>query len=130
MMQVTKEKPRGPENIYEVLSPIYYLFKVIGIYSFSFDGPIKKGKIQYSFFDKLYGLVFLLWNSLLIYELYNSVVEPFYSSTSSSLIAFGWTAQIISQAIFNVSQHIFNAYNYNDTVGFLKVIAEFDKNVR
>ncbi len=44
-------------NIYETFSPFYYIFKVFGLVSFSFQGPIRNGNVKSSFMDKLFPIV-------------------------------------------------------------------------
>jgi hypothetical protein len=44
-------------NIYETFSPFYYIFKVFGLVSFSFQGPIRNGNIKSSFMDKIFPIV-------------------------------------------------------------------------
>jgi hypothetical protein len=58
-------------NIYQTFAPFYYLFKVFGLISFSFKGPIRNGTFKSTFIDKFYPIIVLvihLLQRLFIYK--------------------------------------------------------------
>jgi hypothetical protein len=56
-------------NIFGTFAPFYYLFKVFGLISFSFQGPIKDGILRSTFMDKFYPLLVSVFHLLAFYSI-------------------------------------------------------------
>lgn len=121
-------KFKDPENIYEALQPIYYIYKFFGLFPFSFAGPIKHGELQFKFYDKLWSATVLLIHLVVIAFTVRDLDNP----------PKVWTSKIVqimlkANLMLGVLGSFFNSINHcmnKDRVkSFLKILERFDEQV-
>jgi hypothetical protein len=84
-------------NIYQTFASFYYLFKVFGLISFSFKGPITNGTLKSTFMDKFYPIIVLVIHLLgIIYIIGTSFRRGFIQNFISIAIFVNITANLIS----------------------------------
>ncbi len=114
-------------NIYETFSPFYYIFKVFGLISFSFQGPIRNGNVKSSFMDKIFPIVISgghFFSPLFLFDataVYNDITTKFLSTAMHAGYFVNITTNFISVVGLYVGRQQF--------VKFLKIIDHSDKQV-
>lgn len=112
------------ENIYSCSYPLLYFLKILGIFTPSFN---RHGKFKIGVFDKIYfSLIILLIFTLLSF----SLMKPQNKMSSSLLIITAWEFCAYFGNIFNMILMIYQYRHSNDFIEILKVLNEFDEQVK
>jgi hypothetical protein len=110
-------------NIYQTFAPFYYLFKVFGLISFSFKGPIRNGILKSTFMDKFYPIIIMVIHLLgIIYLIVTSVNQDFLHNFISIAVFVNITTSLISVIGLYLERQNF--------IKFLRIIDCFDRQVK
>jgi hypothetical protein len=114
-------------NIYEVVTPTYFILKIFGMAPFSFEGPAKLGNIKTTIFDKIYSLVIFSIFTAVVCELHN--ILELSSFGGKKLYTYCWIIALYYLFIIKVLHVLANFYNKKGIIEFLQSIEAADKKV-
>lgn len=124
MTQIAKD----PKNIYEVLQPIYYILKFIGLFPFSFEGPVKNGKLRYAILDGIWSiLVLFIHIFFLLFNLHG--FESIAYALGSKLLDAGWKFCTIFGICGGFFNEIYQICFKERIRSFLRILEDFDRQV-
>ena len=120
---------KDPTNFFEALQPSYFTFKFFGLFPFSFDGPIKHGKIQFTCFDLLWSVfVWIIDLSILALSFRDLNNPP--DSWNSNVLKIGFKV-ILMVGLFGSFVISVNLLRNREKIKeFLDILARFDEQVR
>jgi hypothetical protein len=119
--------PQDPLNIYEVVTPTYFIVKIFGMTPFSFEGPAKLGNIKATIFDKIHSFLILSIFIAVACELHN--ILKLSSFGGKKLYTYCWIIAFYYIFIIKVLHVLTNFFYKDGTVKFLRAIEAADKKV-
>jgi hypothetical protein len=116
-----------PSNIYEVITPTYFILKVFGMAPFSFEGPAKLGNIKTTFCDKIYSFIMLIVFTAVVCGLHN--IFEISTSNDKKLYTYCWIAVFYFIFSIKVLHVLDNFFSRDGIIKFLRIIEAIDKKV-
>ena len=116
-----------PKNIYEVFQPVYYIFKIFGLFSFSFNGSLKSGNLQFKNFDKLWILILILVQFVFIFF---NFMDMHLKVWKSEILNFSFRSILIIGITGNMLLQLYQTVKRKSVKEFLRGMELFDKEVK
>jgi hypothetical protein len=120
---------KNPENIHETLLPVFYLFKMIGLVSFSYRTPVKLGEFKSVYMDVFYTAFLSILHISMHLILYYKTLQNFGELNLGKFLTFAWPV-LYHYAVFSKTICILHGFlTRKDSMKFIKLIEEYDRKV-
>jgi hypothetical protein len=115
------------ENVFTAFKPFYLLSKLIGTFPMTFQGQAKNGNFKTKLFDAVYSIISCCAIFFMIYMKFSSdnLVR-----SESMIVYIIWSYSIVFELLTLLIQLWFQIYHRHEIELFLKLLHEFDNEVK